>query len=455
MKIENKFLYYQDTSKVYNKNNKQKMSYSELRESKTAERKTAERKTAERKTSNERTAKGEIGRTEDKEPYLTFEVTLVEDSLLITSYFNGKYYSCTLDNFVKMQVADKKSDQLFSKHECLNRIFKAISHISQKDEKEYFRYCIAVPGKIPCRFMLTSSVHITVVLMPVGGSEQKTDDEKNLLVNNDKHNLLPWVKVMFLNWSTLSKNPNAIHMLKEEEDKAKVECRASRVDWYQLSLNTAAFNMLRDELKLALKENREPKVNWSALSKNPNAIELLMDEITRAEAKNQPSRIDWDSLAENSAAQYLLVKEYKMALEEKRATKYSMEALQKNPKFMTLCDNMGLAIENSNLNWDFLSANPGMADFLNDEYKNAKVEKRQSLINWKYLSANSSMMRLINKEIDDSKRELRPSKICWKRLSSNPSAIARIQDKYNTSVRKNLPSMIDWSELSSNPGIFK
>ena len=70
----------------------------------------------------------------------------------------------------------------------------------------------------------------------------------------------------------LSSNPNAIELLKENQDK---------INWRELSLNPNAIELL--------KENQD-KINWSELSSNPNAIELL---------KENQDKINWYFLSIN------------------------------------------------------------------------------------------------------------------------------------------------------------
>ena len=60
-----------------------------------------------------------------------------------------------------------------------------------------------------------------------------------------------------VDWSYLSKNPNAIHLLEQNLDK---------VNWYDLSGNPNSIHLLEQHLD---------KVWWNALSANPNAISLL------------------------------------------------------------------------------------------------------------------------------------------------------------------------------------
>ena len=75
--------------------------------------------------------------------------------------------------------------------------------------------------------------------------------------------LLEWIDINKLNWLELSKNENAIELLKANPDK---------INWLKLSLNPNAIDLIREEL---LKGGE--KINWNALSTNPNAISLLKE----------------------------------------------------------------------------------------------------------------------------------------------------------------------------------
>jgi hypothetical protein len=72
-------------------------------------------------------------------------------------------------------------------------------------------------------------------------------------LNKPVWKLRDWVNHEYLDWSLLSKNPNAIKLLEENQDK---------INWYNLSANPNAIQLLEKNLN---------KVNWSILSSNTNA----------------------------------------------------------------------------------------------------------------------------------------------------------------------------------------
>ncbi|MDB4352918.1 hypothetical protein OAA60_05765 [Porticoccaceae bacterium] len=67
--------------------------------------------------------------------------------------------------------------------------------------------------------------------------------------------------IVFINWDTLSSNPNAIHILEKNLDK---------IDWSGLSSNPNAIHILEKNLD---------KVNWHELSRNYNIFEYDYKEI--------------------------------------------------------------------------------------------------------------------------------------------------------------------------------
>jgi len=64
-------------------------------------------------------------------------------------------------------------------------------------------------------------------------------------------------------WSSLSKNSNAIKLLKENPNK---------IDWWHLSKNPKAIELL---------EKNQDKINWNLLSKNPAIFELDYEAMKR------------------------------------------------------------------------------------------------------------------------------------------------------------------------------
>ena len=103
----------------------------------------------------------------------------------------------------------------------------------------------------------------------------------------------------------LSQNENAIHLLKQNQDK---------IDWDNLSCNDNAIHLL---------EQNQDKIDWNCLSYNPNAIHLL--------EQNQ-NKINWSKLSTNPSIFKYNYKELKLRMKETIA-----EDLMKNrfhPKYI-------------------------------------------------------------------------------------------------------------------------
>ena len=84
--------------------------------------------------------------------------------------------------------------------------------------------------------------------------------------------LRDWIDIDKINWDGLSINPNAIELLKKNQNK---------INWDNLSLNSNAIELL--------KKNKD-KIYWFQLSGNPNAIELL---------KENQDKINWSVFSQN------------------------------------------------------------------------------------------------------------------------------------------------------------
>ena len=115
--------------------------------------------------------------------------------------------------------------------------------------------------------------------------------------------LLPWIceyesselsdnknyYIQKLHWFNLSRNPHAIDLLEQNQDK---------INWDWLSLNSNAISLL---------EQNKDKINWNNLSQNLNAIHLLeqnQDKINWGCLNKD--KINWHFLSINPSAINLL-----------------------------------------------------------------------------------------------------------------------------------------------------
>lgn len=104
-------------------------------------------------------------------------------------------------------------------------------------------------------------------------------------------------KIYRINWKNLSINTHASHLMEYNLDK---------IDWDDIASNTGAINLIKDNLHrlsnrgwrilsknpeaLSILKNNVDKIDWKSLSLNPNAIELLECNI---------DKIEWQALCKN------------------------------------------------------------------------------------------------------------------------------------------------------------
>ena len=190
-----------------------------------------------------------------------------------------------------------------------------------------------------------------------------------------------------LDWNKLSKNPQAIPLLK---------IFFNFISWPDLSLNPNAMEILEDNFYY---------IDWKNLCRNPHprAIELL---------RENPEFIDWTALSANPAAIDLL---------KENPEKIIWENLSKNPAATELLKN-----NLEHVVWYFLSDNPGAIELLK-----AHPDK----IDWGRLSKNPHPEAI--KWLLDNMQ-----KIDWENLSANPGAIEWLADH---------PEKIDFMMLGRNP----
>ena len=320
---------------------------------------------------------------------------------------------------------------------CDNKmITKMMSKVLECDEKKLKKFCKYINvfkeniNSSPKSIKNKMKPKLTINNLPEELRTQIVEKYKSLFPT--KYVLKDWIPLEKLDWLELSKNPNAIELLKKYPEN---------ISWWGLSENPNP-----EAIELSQKNIHE--INWDMVSKNPNAIELLKkypeniswhylstnpsDEAIKL-LKANPKKIDWD---------YLSLNKNKEAIELLNANpeKINWVNLSENPEAIELLKEK---IENENtltnqeylrlgyynvVNWDLLSRNPNAIELL---------KENQDKIDWESLSKNPKAMELL---------KANPTKIDWNYLSSNPNAIELL--------RKN-PNKIFWLWLSSNPAIFE
>ena len=128
-------------------------------------------------------------------------------------------------------------------------------------------------------------------------------------LKNKRKVLLDWINIDKIHWGVLSKNINAVDLIKKQIEYENTLSEKEydnliyfkTINWYYLSNNINAIHII---------ENNLDKIDWFELSGNPNAIDLLK---IRIEYENlldyddlDDNRINWDRLSENPNAINLL-----------------------------------------------------------------------------------------------------------------------------------------------------
>ena len=121
------------------------------------------------------------------------------------------------------------------------------------------------------------------------------------IIGGKRKILLDWIDINMLSWNGLSKNPNAIELLKTNLHKiywselsfnenaiSLLQENYNKIYWNNLSMNPSALNLLRDN---------KDKINWHRLSMNPSAINLLRENV---------NKISWLSICYNPNAEELI-----------------------------------------------------------------------------------------------------------------------------------------------------
>ena len=221
-------------------------------------------------------------------------------------------------------------------------------------------------------------------------------------MNNPVYKLLDWIDINKLYWDGLSRNPNAINLLKNNIDKVCIIC---------LLVNPNVLDIIHliDVTLLEKCLNRFSKSGTNRLFQNINAIKLL---------KNYPDKIDWCSLSSNPDAIQLLKTKYPDKID------WNCLSLNRNPEAIKL-----LKQNPNKINWELLCYNS------NDEAIEL-IKENPKKINWHYLSKNTN-----TKAIELLKEN--PKKINWCELTLNPNSEA-------IKLLKENPKKISWRILSDN-----
>ncbi len=217
-------------------------------------------------------------------------------------------------------------------------------------------------------------------------------------------------KMDVFSWYGLSRNVNAIHILKLHPNKIHWNALSENpclefiqeIDDYQTKVNWNFISGLCEDLTFLL--NHIDYLNWDYLSKNKNAIHLL--------EQNQ-DKINWESLSENPCAIHLL---------EQNQDKIDWIELSENPCAIQLLEQ-----NQDKIYWPELSSNCNAIHLLKIHIKE---ESDNTLVNH---------IHDVNYTWDN------PNLVNWDNLSSNKNAILLLEQNLDK---------VNWHYLCQNLGIF-
>jgi hypothetical protein len=330
-------------------------------------------------------------------------------------------------------------------------------------------------------------------------------------MNKPVYKLLDWIDIKKLNWNGLSRNPNAIDLIKNNLDKVKLlwlltnpnliniinlidttllekclkrfsnsgsnrlfknidvvkmlknypDCKA--IDWSSLSLNpdTIQFQNYLDDFEIdwnclslnicdeaiEILKQNPDKINWRLLSYNSNDKAVEL-------LKQNPDKIVWDNLSHNKNSKAIEILKQK-------PDKIVWDNLSQNPNIEAI----KILKENlKKINWRNLAINSNP-----EAIKLLKTNKTKLVCDDLAINITDEAIDLLIENIDDL------TDIGWNMLvnNSNSKAIQLLKNNLNkiyTIYYRNLsynknPDMMEllkenqhliyWNELSDNPNIFK
>ena len=228
-----------------------------------------------------------------------------------------------------------------------------------------------------------------------------------------------------INWSFLSSNPNAIHMLKANK---------SKIDWNSASSNTSKdiLPLLEERIKNTDQNNYKNNVNWSRiLSLQLDVSTLVKLEFQKIRSKNRILRtVDYQGLLSMGNHIDILNK-------NKRLIHWMV--LSRN-KYAINIINVELKKKKNKIDWTNLCLNENAIDILKEEVKN-----EPNRINWANLCLNKNAIDILKEE---AKNE--PNRINWIQLCSNENAIDILKEE-----AKNQPNRIEWESICYNKNATK
>lgn len=266
----------------------------------------------------------------------------------------------------------------------------------------------------------------------------KYDESFDYLLENSEWKLLSlngnitYDMIDFINWKYLSKNKNAIHIIKNNIDKINweyigenenaidiIEQNMDKISYDSLVLNKNAIHLIEDFvieysgfINLKVKKSVWNKNTWNILKKKKEFSPFIWNNLFR----NENIHILFEKYEKN--LNWIKMMSYNNCIDFFFKQPYAFDLLKRNIKHVgwrVICTNKNPKIVNflrqniDKIYWKELSENPNAILLLEEN-----IDK----INWQYLSKNENAIHLLEKY---------PSKINWKSLLSNPNALDLIK----------------------------
>lgn len=160
-----------------------------------------------------------------------------------------------------------------------------------------------------------------------------------------------------VDWSILSLNPNAVHILEQKQHK---------IDWDNLSYNKNAIHLL---------EKNPDKINWKNLSTNPNATQLIKDnqeKVEEAVFANLEQEAIFTNLDADICSNPNTIHIIEKNLDKLNVNSWAM--LNHNPNAIHILEKYGY----EKMNWVNLSQNPNALHIF-EKYHNDSSELKGQL----------------------------------------------------------------------------
>ncbi len=192
----------------------------------------------------------------------------------------------------------------FAKKNCIVHIEKIWKKFSIKQKKEYFPFLVRNENAINLiedflpSYISPKEKNIKNIFSGIASNKSAIG-----LIENNMYLFIEYSKNSSEFWDSLSSNPNAIHILKNNIDKVsweKISLNPNGAELWELNpegLNWRLLSSMPEAVPFL--EKHQDKIDFNQLSKNKSAIPLIEKHI---------DKVNWQYLAENENAIHIIEK---------------------------------------------------------------------------------------------------------------------------------------------------